>query len=288
MYKIKIALVGILLIHMNYGLSQSKLILFDSIVGINHEPRGITVYPIDFQKIKVSEELLLDLNTAHYHAVEQSGAVKSKFELSKKYVKKNEYDVSLAGIIGHSPKNLISTLKVRALEQTGDSDSEYSPLKSIELLAEHAIYDITTGKQLCMKVLDIEPNITNIKNRSEQYKELSKVVKEQITASMKERFPVYAYLTSISKVEKEKAISVDIDNNFSTQTQKQDLYVNIIKNTYYLDNLTYYHFETIGRVDFDKKIDEKKSSYKVTKGKEEINSYSINNKAMILSIKPLE
>jgi hypothetical protein len=105
---------------------------------------------------------------------------------------------------------------------------------------------------------------------------------------MANRFPALSYLKSINTIEKDKAIAVDIDNGYSLKTNKKDLYVSIIKNTFYIDDKPHYQFENIGRVDFDKKIDEKTSNYKVKKGKEEINTAFNNNQTLILSLRPLE
>jgi len=289
MYNIKFGFISfILLLIADVSKSQGNVGLLDSILNIYQQPKGITVYPIDFQKAKVSEELLIELNEAHYEGIAKSGIVEPKTQMSKKYVKKNLNDITFSEILGHNPQNLISVLKIIYLEQNGDNESDYYPLKSMELIARHTIYDIATGKQLYMNVLQIKPNIGNIKIRKDQNIELCKILTEQIKQGIQLRFPALSILKSINTVEKDKALFVDVDNTYSIKTNKKDLYVNIIKNVFYNDNKPLYQFETIGKVDFDKNIDIKISNYKVKKGKEEINAAQNNNQILVLSTRPLE
>lgn len=272
----------------NYCLSQGSQSLLDSIAHLYQAPKGITVYPIDFQKIKVSEDLLVSLNAAHYEGIAQSGFVDPKKQLSKKYVKKKENDITYGEFLGHRPQNLISTVKVLSCGYEGDLESDYMRLLSIELLLQHSIYDIATGKKLHMSVFQISPPISNMSDRAGQNQKISNIFTENIINSMSERFPALSFLKSVNTLEKEKALAVDIDINYSARTNKKNLYAHIIKNTFEVNGKKHYQLENIGRVDFDKNIDAKSSNYKVKKGKEAIHSAYKNNQTIILSPIPLE
>lgn len=277
-----------LVVAQNRCYSQGSQSLLDSIVHIYQAPKGITVYPIDFQKTKVSEDFLVSLNAAHYEGIAQSGVVDPKRQLSKKYVKKKENDVTYGEFFGHLPQNLISTVKVLSCEYEGDLESDYMRLLSIELLVQHSIYDIATGKKLHMSVFRISPSISNMGDRAGQNQEISKIFTENIINTMTDRFPSLSFLKSVNTIEKEKAITVDIDLNYSVKTNKKNLYAHTIKNTFYINGKPHYQLENIGRVDYDKNIDAKNAHYNVKKGKEEIHSANKNNQTIILSPRPLE
>lgn len=285
MLRIKSFLLLVFLMQNFVSSGQFSQGFLDSISTYTLTSTGVTIYPINFNDIKVSESMLVEMNKAHYEAFVQSKLVNQLIHLSKKNVKKSELELTMRDLIDHSPNLLISLLNVHVFDMKMNDgyDSDYSKLTSIDLIATNIIYDVSTGKQVHSSVLNISPDLSKFNNRIEQNNEICRIMNEEIKKSLIARFPIYSNIVDVSLDEKNKAVSIGVNTLFHINTQKKDLFVNKLKETYILDNKKYYRYQTIGKIEFFKQTYGKVVQYKISRGGKDIALCKDQNEPLFLS-----
>ncbi len=257
----------------------------DSLSFTSGYPNGITVYPVVVNDIRMSEKLFLDINNAHLAGVKNSGILNPVTQISKKHVKKNELDVSLADVIKHSGQPCISILKFQIMDMYSNYDfiEDFTPLTFINILATHYVYDISTGKKIHSKLIHVRLDLTKFANRYLQNDEICRVIGNEIKSGLQSRFSIYSNVVAMEKDDKNKAKWIVVDGSFSDKSEKKDLYINKVVKTFKKDDQLYYQIETIGKANFKQKYNPTTMMYTISQGAKELGQYNTKNLPVFLS-----